>query len=145
MPPGLAIAPTMQAIVVDCVTFVEPQLAPIVRNNPEIVMARPEDSQATCPTDSKVITSFETPPFLICVAIVHHLAPTSHVWFACVQVLAPPTLTKVEDILPEDAMPIRDPRATTSAACTHNNPSVACIRPMVPKEHASMTASLKHL
>jgi hypothetical protein len=30
MPSGLAIAPTMQAIVVNCVSIVNPQLAPII-------------------------------------------------------------------------------------------------------------------
>jgi hypothetical protein len=32
---GLTIAPTMQAIVVDCITVVDPELAPIVGNDTE--------------------------------------------------------------------------------------------------------------
>ena len=62
-----------------------------------------------------------------------------------VQILAPTTLAKVEGILPEDTMPINDSMARSSATCAHNNPSVASIGSMVPEEHASMTAALKHL
>ena len=35
---GLSIAPAMQAIVIDCVSVVDPQLAPIIRNNAKIIM-----------------------------------------------------------------------------------------------------------
>jgi hypothetical protein len=71
-----------------------------------VVTATLEDPQAACPTDSKVVTSFETPPFLICVAIIHHLAPTSHVWTTTFKVLAAAALSKVEDILPESAIAV---------------------------------------
>jgi hypothetical protein len=39
MPSGVASAPSVQAIVVDCVPIVKPQLASIVRYNLEVVMA----------------------------------------------------------------------------------------------------------
>ena len=80
MPPSakmarsLTIAPTVQAIIVDCVPVVDPQLAAIIGVNAKTVMACPEDSQATCPTHSKVITSGETRPSSTCVAVVHYLA-----------------------------------------------------------------------
>jgi len=57
MLPGLSIAPTVQAIVVNGVSIVDPQLAPIIGNNAEIVVASFEDSQAACPTHGKVIAS----------------------------------------------------------------------------------------
>jgi len=60
-----------------------------------------------------VITLFEATPFLTCVAIVHHLAPTSHVWLATIQVLAPLTLLKVEGVLHEETMAISGAVTTT--------------------------------
>ena len=72
--------------------------------------------------------------------------PTSHVWLATVQVLAPPSLSKIESILPEETMFIRDGIiAVTSASCSHNDPSVASVGAMVPEEHPGMTTTLKHL
>jgi len=57
---GLPIAPTMQAIIIDCVAIVDPQLTPIIGVNAEPVMACPEDSQAACPTHSEVICACKT-------------------------------------------------------------------------------------
>jgi len=113
MLPGLPIAPAVQAIVVDCVTIVDPQLAPIIRINAEMVMACLVDSHAACPAHSEVITSFETAPFLTCVAIVHIAAPASHVRFAAIQILAPTSLAKVESILHEETMAISGAVTTT--------------------------------
>jgi len=53
----LPIAPTVQAIVVDCVTIVDPQVASIIGNNAEMVMACPVESHAASPTYGKVIAS----------------------------------------------------------------------------------------
>jgi hypothetical protein len=50
----------MQAIVVNCVSVVDPQLAPIIGNNAEIIMPSSENSQAPCPTHGKVIASSKT-------------------------------------------------------------------------------------
>jgi hypothetical protein len=90
----------MQAIIVDCVPIVDPQLAPIIRNNAETVLAWPPNAQNTCPAHGKVITSGETPPFAVCVAIIDNPDSTSHVRSATFQILAPSALPKVEDILP---------------------------------------------
>ena len=38
-PSSLTIAPAVQAIIVNCVSIVEPQFAPIIRDNTEMVMA----------------------------------------------------------------------------------------------------------
>ena len=70
---SLPIAPSMQAIIIDRVAIVYPQLTPIIGVNAESVMACPENPQAACPTHSKVIALFETAPFFTCVAIVHIL------------------------------------------------------------------------
>ena len=70
---SLAVAPAMQTIIVDCVPIVDPQLAAIIRDNAETVMASPEDSQSACPTHSEVILLRKTWPLATCVAIVHHL------------------------------------------------------------------------
>ena len=55
---GCLIAPAVQAINVDSETF-NPQLTAIIDHNVELVVARPEDSQAACPTYSDMITPFE--------------------------------------------------------------------------------------
>jgi hypothetical protein len=81
---GLSIAPAMQAIVVNRVAIVKPHFASIVGVNAEAVAARSEDSHAACPTHSKVVTTTETRPSAMCVAIVHHVLPTSHVGSATV-------------------------------------------------------------
>jgi hypothetical protein len=60
MPPGLTIAPTMQTIVVDCVSVVNPKLASIIRDEAEVVTTCSEDSHAACPTHGKVIASSKT-------------------------------------------------------------------------------------
>jgi hypothetical protein len=106
----------VQAIIVDCVTVVDPQLTPVVGDDAKPVMACPEYSQAACPTHSKVITSCESRPLLVCVAIVHSVAPTSHVGLATIQFRAPTTLTKVVNVLPEEASPINGAMATMSLA-----------------------------
>jgi hypothetical protein len=80
MSPGLSIAPAVQAVIVDCVSVVNPQLASIVRDNAESVMAPPEESHASGPTHSKMVTSGEAWPFATCVPVVHIMAPTSSAW-----------------------------------------------------------------
>ena len=70
---GFPIAPSVQAIIVDCVTVVDPQLTPVVGDDAKPVMACPEYSQAACPTHSKVITAAEARPFATRVTIVHNL------------------------------------------------------------------------
>jgi hypothetical protein len=90
----------MQAIIVDCVPIADPQLAPIIRDDAETILACPSDAQNTCPTHGEMITAGETFPFAICVAIVDDPDSTSHVWSATAQILASPALPKVENILP---------------------------------------------
>jgi hypothetical protein len=70
---GHSTAPTVQAIVVNCVAIVNPQFAPIIGDNLEVVTARLEDSQAASPTHSEVVTSGKTRPSSTSVFIVHHL------------------------------------------------------------------------
>ena len=73
MPSGCSATPSMQAIVVNCVPIVDPQLTPIIGYELEVVMARPENSHAASPTHSKVIATRKARPFTTCVAVVHHL------------------------------------------------------------------------
>jgi len=108
MPGGHSIAPAVQAIVVDSVAIVNPQFASIVGVNAEAIVTSSEDSHAAGPTHSKVVTSTETGPIAICVAIVHDMFPALQVGSATVQVLAPTALTEVECILPEETMAISD-------------------------------------
>jgi hypothetical protein len=143
--PGLSIAPTMQAIVVNCVSVVNPQLAPIIRDNAEVVMALLEDSQAASPAHGKVIASTETRPPSASIAVVYHMSPPSHVWSTTIQVLASATLAKVKGILSEESMAISGTMPTSTSARLHDSPSISSIRAMVPEEHASMAAALKHL
>jgi hypothetical protein len=101
MPGRLAIAPTMQTIIVDRVPIVNPQLATVIRNNAESVMSRPPDPRASCPAYCKMIASAETWPIATCVAVIHHMTPTSHVRPATIQVLTPASLPEVESVLHE--------------------------------------------
>ena len=74
IPSGHSTAPAVQAIVVNCVSIVDPQLASIIRDNAEMVMASPEESHAARPSHSELIASRKTRPPATCVAIVHNLA-----------------------------------------------------------------------
>jgi hypothetical protein len=78
-PGGLPIAPTVQSIVVDCVSIVDPQLTAIIRINAETVIASLEDSHAACPTNGEVIATGKPRPFATCIFIIHVMLPTSHV------------------------------------------------------------------
>jgi len=142
---GFPISPPVQAIVVDCVLVVDPQLAAIIRDNTEPVMSGLKDSQAACPPHGKVIAPRKTRPFAARVAVVHKVLPTSHVGSATVQVLAPATLAKVEHIFPEESMTITRSMAATWTTRTRNSPAVASVRASVPEHHPGMTAFLKHL
>jgi len=82
VPSGLSIAPAVQAVIVDCVSIVNPQLAPIIGVKTEVVMARLEDSQAAGPTHREMIASGKARPSATCVAVVHHMFPTSHIRLA---------------------------------------------------------------
>jgi hypothetical protein len=105
-----------------------------------------EDPHAASPTHSKVIVSGETRPSTACVPIVDIMFPPSHLRSATIQILAVATLTKVEDILPKQAMAVGDRiiGRYTPATCTHNIPSIGSVGTTVPEEHASMTTMLKH-
>jgi hypothetical protein len=100
------IAPTMQAIIIDRVPVVNPQLASIIGEKAKSVAARLVSSHATCPTHSKVIASAKSRPSAPSVPVIHSMAPTSHVRSATEQVGATTSLAKVEGILPEDTMAI---------------------------------------
>jgi hypothetical protein len=143
---GLSIAPSMQTIIVNCVSIVNPQLAPIIGNKTEVVMACLEDSQASRPTNSKVIPAAIARPIATCVAIVHIVLPASKVRPATIQILTTTSLAEVEGIFHEEAMAICDwIVADTSAASTHNCPPVPGIGTVIPEKHPSMTSTLEHL
>jgi len=139
----------MQAIVVDCVPVVNPQLAAIIRDNAESVSADPGDSHAACPTNCKVIAAGKTWPPSTGVTVVYKVLPASHIRAATIQILATTTLTKVEGLLPEKTFAIRGTSTTTATfafcACTHNSPSVSSVSSSVPEQHPSMPTTLKHL
>jgi hypothetical protein len=114
---SLTISPTMQTIIVDSVPMIDPQFTSIVGIKTETVVTRLEESHATCPTYSKVITSVKTRPAATRVPVVDILAPTSHVWFSTIEVLAPTTLTKIKCILSEQTMAVDDAMFMGLAAC----------------------------
>ena len=74
VPSGHSSTPAMQAIVVNGVPIVDPQLASIIRDELEVVTAAPEDSQPTSPSHCKVVSTSESRPPATCVAVVHHLS-----------------------------------------------------------------------
>jgi hypothetical protein len=134
MASGLAIAPTMQAVVVNCVSIVDPQLAAIVRVKAKMVMACLEDSQAPCPTHSKVVGSRKSRPSATCIAIIHIMFPAGHVGSSTGQILATTALTKVKGILSEETVAISGTMSGgTPATSAYNGPSVASIWASVPE------------
>jgi hypothetical protein len=146
LPSGHSTSPAMEAVVVDCVSVVYPQLAPIIGDKLEVIAAAFEDSHAPCPAHSEMITSPEARPSATCVAIIHHTAPASHVRSAAIQVLTPTPLTKVENILAEETSAISGAMECLSLATrAYNSPSVSSIWTMVPEEHPSMTSTFEHL
>ena len=72
------------------------------------------------------------------------MLPAGHIRSATLEILASATLAKVECVFPEETVPIRD-RISSFTACARNSPSVASIGTMVPEQHPSMAATLKHL
>jgi hypothetical protein len=146
VPVGLAIAPSMTAIVIDRVCIVDPKIAAIIRDDAETIMASPVEPHAACPTHSKVITSMETRPLTASVPIVHIMFPASMVRAATIQVLAMAPLTKVEYIFHKESMAISDAIGiVATATCTRNHPPVAGVGTMIPEKHPSVATVLKHL
>jgi hypothetical protein len=143
---GLSIAPAMQAIIVNCVPVVNPQLAPIIGNKAKVIMACFEDSQASRPTNSEVVPDAIARPIATCVTIVHIVFPPSEVRPATFQVLTTTSLAKVKGVFHEEAMTIcYGIVADATTTSTHNGPSVPSIGTMIPEKHASMTSALEHL
>jgi len=114
---GLPIPPAVQAIVVNCVSIVDPQLAPIIGDNAEPVVTGLADSQRACPSHCEVIAPSKTTPFPVCVAVVHHLDSASRVWSAAIQILAPTALPKVKDLL-QETRATRTTTSTRASPCT---------------------------
>ena len=73
VPSGHSSTPAVQAIIVNGVPIVDPQLASVIRDELEVVTAAPEDSQPTSPTHCKVVSTSESWPSATCVAVVHNL------------------------------------------------------------------------
>jgi len=143
---GLTITPAMQTIVVDRVPIVDPQVATIIRDNAESVIARPEDSHAASPTHSEVVASTKAGPSAACVFIVHVVFPAGHIRSSTLEVLATAALTEVKSVFPEEPMAIGNRIVFhTSATGPNDSPSVASVRTSVPEQHPSMTTLFKHL
>jgi hypothetical protein len=144
-----SVPPTMQAVIVDCVPIVQPELASVIGNDAESVMTGAEDSVATCPTHSKVIVSMESRPFTTCVPIVYQLTPSRKAGPTTVHVRTTTTLAEVECILHEDAMAVVNWISSVSPAgmltvCTCDPPSISSVTTLVSEKHASMAAVFKH-
>jgi hypothetical protein len=103
---GLAITPSVQAIIVDCVPVINPQLASIIRNDAESVTTCTEDPYTACPPRRKMISPAKTTPIASCVRMVHYLAPACHIRPATRQFGASTTLPKIEAVFPEEPMAI---------------------------------------
>jgi hypothetical protein len=114
---SFAVAPTVQAIIVDRVTIVNPKLASIIRNKAESVMSMPVESGPSSPPSSKMIASSKTTPSATCVSVIHIMFPASHVWLATVKILAVTSLTKVKSILHEKTVAVSCTIASV-ASCT---------------------------
>jgi hypothetical protein len=135
----------MQTIVVNRVPIVEPQFAPIIGINLEVVMAGPENSHASCPAHCKVVTSMKARPIPTRVSVVDDVTPTSHVCPSVIQICTSTTLIEVESVLHEETMAVSGTNDwSTLATCRCKGPSISGIGTSVPKVHTSMTAMLKH-
>jgi hypothetical protein len=99
VPSSLPVPPAVQAIIVDRVTVIEPKFAPIIGNDAKTIMATSKEPYTTRPAHCEVVPSAIATPVVACVPIIDIPAPTSKVWSATVQILAPTTLSKVEDLL----------------------------------------------
>jgi hypothetical protein len=142
----LTMAPAVTTIVVNCIPMVDEQVAPVIRSEPPSVMTRPEDPHAGCPTYGKVIIPVKSRPAATCVPIGDGLLPTGMIRPTPVQILAMATLTKVEDVLPEEASTISDAmRLRPPACCAHYIPSVSRVWTIIPEEETSMTTVFKEL
>jgi hypothetical protein len=145
MPIGFPIPPSMQAIIVDCETVVNPKLASVIRNDAVSVMVCPEDPHASCPAHSKVIISGKARPSATGVPVVYSLSPASHIRIAAMQILASASLAEVEGVLPEVSMAVDSPMGLDSHATRSNwIPSVRGVRSPVSQKHASVTTMLEH-
>jgi hypothetical protein len=143
---GRSTAPAVQAIIVNGVSIVKPQLAPIIGDKLEVVMARLEDSQATCPTHSEMIPAAKTRPIATSVTVVDIVFPASKVRSATIEVLTTASLAKIESIFHEQPVAISDGIVAVLAATgTHDSPSIASVGTFVPQQHPSSTSALKHL
>jgi hypothetical protein len=137
--------PPVTAIIVDRVPIINKQIAAVVRDKLEVIPAASEDSHASSPTHSEVVTSLKTRPSASSVPVVYFMSPTSHVRPASVEILATTTLTEVERIFHEKTMAICDTiTAMPPSAGADNHPAVSCIMTTVPEKHASMTTMFKH-
>jgi hypothetical protein len=130
----LAVAPAMQAIIVDRVPIVNPQLASIIGDNAVSVMASPENSHAGSPSHRKVVTTAKARPIASRVPVIDNMTPTSHVWPAAPQVRAPTSLAEVESILHEEPMAISGAMASNPPAAGKNDvPTIPSIWASVPE------------
>merc|ERR1719199_1338782 len=109
MPSGHPAAPAVQAIIVERVAVVDPELASIIGDELKMVPSSTPNDHPACPTRSKVISTAPAAPPAACVAVVHPRAVASMVNPAAVQVLAPPPL-------PEVIATLNPATAATSAA-----------------------------
>jgi hypothetical protein len=139
---GLSIAPTVQAIIIDCVPIVDPQLASIIGNNTKSVMSCVEDSHSGCPAHGKMIAAGEMRPPAVRIAVIHGPKPSSHVWSATMQIRASTTLTEVEDIHPVVTMAVCGSE-WSRATCTNYAPSSSSISTIESQQHACVTTMLK--
>jgi hypothetical protein len=136
----------MQPIIVDGVPVVDPQLATVIGNNTESIMAGMEDSHAACPSHCKMVATSKAGPSAASIAVVYNMTPASHVRPAIVQVLAATTLTKIECIFSEQPMAVHDTMtAMPPAPCAHCHPSVSGVVAAVSEKHPCVTTMFKHL
>jgi len=114
VPASLPTAPAMEAVVVDGVPAVDPQLGSIVGADPEPVPAPAEDANTASPAHSEVVGTSESRPAAICVAVVDVVFPPLHVRPPISKMWQPAALTEIVGILPEQAMTVNRPSPTTT-------------------------------
>merc|ERR1719183_1939191 len=77
-PATLPTAPAMEAVVVDGVPVVDPQLGTIVGADHKRVPAPVVDANTASPAHGEVVGTFESRPFATCVAVVDVVSPPRH-------------------------------------------------------------------
>jgi hypothetical protein len=132
----------VQAIIIDCESVVNPELAAIIRRDRQPVGTTPFDDHGATPTNSEMISSEETWPSARSGSVVHPTDSTSRPCTAATQIRAASTLTEIEDFFPNAHT--ANGLWSSHSCIRYNGHSVTGVATPVSEYHACPTATFKH-